>query len=349
MLTAPRCSFSVLLAILLSGCGSHSPHDEVPPPESPYCLRGGSGDSFSCDPDKQEPIDTDVREVRIDDADLQARLADIKQWLRSEKAAMKDNPGTTDESDIRLPPPRQQPETRSAETPAPPLPSLLPDARYRESLAEADRLQRQGYPEHARQLLKQLTREFPHRPEAYNNLGVLLAANGQYSAAVEQLRQALETHPHYARIHDNLRELYGAIAGNTYNDALGMRRVHVAPKLQPLAAAEDADDDDSIAALVGTRIEHWAEAPGYTPEQQAQLYIPGYRPDADTNHRQWLESLAADDRVMRLREYELAVMGPDWVEVLVTASHSGSGDVEQWALTLVRNGNRWLISSERRV
>lgn len=346
MLTAPRSTLFVLLGLLLSGCGTDSLRDQVPPPESPYCLRGGSDDAYSCDPAKQEPIDIEAREAQLADAELDAKLAEIKNWLRTEKAALADSPGIGDESDVHLPPPKPAPRPATA-PPAPPLPDLLPDARYREALQDAARLQRQGYNEHARLTLEQLTLEFPERPEAFNNLGVLLVENGQYSEAIARLRQALETHPHYASIHDNLSKLYAALAGNTYTDALGMRRVRVPPQLDTLTAAEDANDDDSIATRVGTRIEYWADSPGFTPEQQAALYIPGYRPDTDTSHRQWLESLTGDDRPFHLQEYELAVMSPDWIEARVTVTRTGNDAPEQRVLTLVRSSGQWLISSER--
>ncbi|GGO82335.1 hypothetical protein GCM10011348_23490 [Marinobacterium nitratireducens] len=346
MLTAVRSSLSILLALTLAACSSDARRDEVPAPQSPYCLRGGSDDVYSCDEASREPLDSTGQQPDYARADLDARLAEIKSWLRSEKAALQSQPGNGDESDVRLPPPTPEPAP-ATEKVAPPLPSLLPDTPYREALAKAAELERRGYPEHARQLLRQLSQQYPRRPEAYNNLGVMLAANGQYSEAIEQLQLALATHPHYARIHENLRDLYGAIADSTYTDAMGMRRRRAPPQLQTLDAAQDAGDDDSIAARVGAQIELWAEAPGYTPEQQASLYLPGYRPDDETSHRLWLESLAQDDRTFRLQEYELAIMSPDWIEVRVSATRPGSDKPEQHVLTLVRNGSRWLISSER--
>ncbi|MFC6671716.1 tetratricopeptide repeat protein [Marinobacterium aestuariivivens] len=314
----------------------------------PYCLRGGSDEAFSCDPQKQQaPEDPTPVERDIDDAELYARLAEIKSWLSSEKAALSDSPAGTGSGDIRLPPEPAGPAQAPAPAPAPPLPSLLADARYREALQQAAEAQRQGHIDQVRIGLEQLILQFPERPEAYNNLGVLLAQQGQYSAALEQLRKALDTHPHYARIHDNLRSLYGALAGNTYYDALGLKRVRGRPELKALDAAQDANDDDSIAARVGTQLEHWAQSPAFTPAQRASLYIPGYRSDAKTSHRDWLSSLPPAADPLQLQEYELAVMSPDWVEVTLIARAQGADQPVRRELTLVRNDNRWLISSER--
>ncbi len=121
MLTASRGSLVALLTLLLAGCSSL--HDEVPRPDSPYCLRGGSDEVYSCDPARQAPLATPVQTSQNADSDLDARLADIKQWLSSEKAAMQQTPGTGDESDVLLPPPSQQ---RQPFHPPPPARAVPP-------------------------------------------------------------------------------------------------------------------------------------------------------------------------------------------------------------------------------
>lgn len=65
-----------------------------------------------------------------------------------------------------------------------------------------------------------LTRDYPQLPEPYNNLAVLYAQQGDYEKARDALEAALATHPSYATAHENLGDIYAALAGAAYNRAL---------------------------------------------------------------------------------------------------------------------------------
>lgn len=65
-----------------------------------------------------------------------------------------------------------------------------------------------------------LTRDYPQLPEPYNNLAVLYAQQGDYEKARDALEAALATHPSYATAHENLGDIYSALAGASYNRAL---------------------------------------------------------------------------------------------------------------------------------
>jgi hypothetical protein len=65
-----------------------------------------------------------------------------------------------------------------------------------------------------------LTRDYPQLPEPYNNLAVLYAQKGDYEQARAALEAALATHPSYATAHENLGDIYAALAGAAYNRAL---------------------------------------------------------------------------------------------------------------------------------
>ncbi len=65
-----------------------------------------------------------------------------------------------------------------------------------------------------------LTRDYPQLPEPYNNLAVLYAQQGDYEKARDALEAALATHPSYATAHENLGDIYAALAGASYNRAL---------------------------------------------------------------------------------------------------------------------------------
>lgn len=65
-----------------------------------------------------------------------------------------------------------------------------------------------------------LTRDYPQLPEPYNNLAVLYAQQGDYEKARDALEAALATHPAYATAHENLGDIYAALAGAAYNRAV---------------------------------------------------------------------------------------------------------------------------------
>lgn len=67
-----------------------------------------------------------------------------------------------------------------------------------------------------------LTRDYPQLPEPYNNLAVLYAGQGDYEKARDALEAALATHPSYATAHENLGDIYAALAGAAYNRALAL-------------------------------------------------------------------------------------------------------------------------------
>lgn len=93
-----------------------------------------------------------------------------------------------------------------------------------------------------------LTRDYPQLPEPYNNLAVLYAAQGEYEKARDALQAALATHPSYATAHENLGDIYAALAGAAYNRALQLdesnqvlrRKLALLNQLDPSAAAEIA-------------------------------------------------------------------------------------------------------------
>lgn len=67
-----------------------------------------------------------------------------------------------------------------------------------------------------------ITRDYPQLPEPYNNLAVLYAQQGDYEKARDALEAALATHPSYATAHENLGDIYAALAGAAYNRALAL-------------------------------------------------------------------------------------------------------------------------------
>jgi tetratricopeptide (TPR) repeat protein len=107
-------------------------------------------------------------------------------------------------------------------------------------------------------LFQKLTEDYPDLAEPYNNLAALYAAGGDYSKARTTLELALRTNPSYATAHENLGDIYAALAAQSYSRALKLdpRNVTVPPKLALVremykraeAAATPASSPASAAA-----------------------------------------------------------------------------------------------------
>jgi Flp pilus assembly protein TadD len=67
--------------------------------------------------------------------------------------------------------------------------------------------------------LQLLIQEFPELPEPYNNLGVLLAAQGHYESAAEALLSAIQARPNYKVALQNLGDLYLVMAQQAHAKA----------------------------------------------------------------------------------------------------------------------------------
>lgn len=65
-----------------------------------------------------------------------------------------------------------------------------------------------------------LTQDYPEIAEPFNNLAVLYAAKGQYSAAKEALDAALRANPSYADAHENLGDVLLQLAKFSYQRSL---------------------------------------------------------------------------------------------------------------------------------
>lgn len=64
-----------------------------------------------------------------------------------------------------------------------------------------------------------LTQEFPELPEPYNNLATLYAEQGQYELARRLLQRSIAAQPNYVTAHENLGDLYMAMAAQSYQNA----------------------------------------------------------------------------------------------------------------------------------
>lgn len=82
-------------------------------------------------------------------------------------------------------------------------------------------------------LFQKISEDYPDLAEPYNNLAVLYAGAGDYERARTTLELALRTNPSYATAHENLGDVYGALAAQSYARALKFEPANtsVPPKL----------------------------------------------------------------------------------------------------------------------
>ncbi|MFA5938971.1 MAG: tetratricopeptide repeat protein [Sinimarinibacterium sp.] len=137
-----------------------------------------------------------------------------------------------------------------------------------------------------------LTRDYPQLPEPYNNLAVLYAGQGDYEKARDALEAALATHPSYATAHENLGDIYAALAGAAYNRALALdesnqmlrRKLSLINQLDSSAAAVS---ESTVAVRPQAMTPAVAAAPVSTPAPAAAAApapppAPAATVDADT-------------------------------------------------------------------
>lgn len=78
-----------------------------------------------------------------------------------------------------------------------------------------------------------LTQDHPDLPEPYNNLAALQASLGDFDRARSSLEMALRSQPGYAAAHENLGDVYVALARRAYARTLQLEPANAsaAPKL----------------------------------------------------------------------------------------------------------------------
>ena len=188
-----------------------------------------------------------------------------------------------------------------------------------------------------------ITRDYPQLPEPYTNLAVLYAQQGNYEKARDALESALATHPSYATAHENLGDIYAALAGAAYNRALMLDQGNQTvrnklnfvnelgqPGTRPATAAAPAAAGGAAPAAVAVP-EPVAEAPeaGVEKAVQAQLdlwasswsskdvdtyvgtYSTSFRPEGGVSRETW--EAQRRDRVARPKRIRVGVVSPQFL------------------------------------
>src|SRR5688572_29597530 len=127
-------------------------------------------------------------------------------------------------------------------------------------------LAEQNKPNDAIKIFTELTQEFPELPEPYNNLAVLYASQGQYDKAREALEMAIRTHPSYATAHENLGDIYAAMARQAYDKALELDKGNQSARtkmqlIRELLPARPGDDPAPVSAPTSGAAASAAAAP----------------------------------------------------------------------------------------
>lgn len=109
-----------------------------------------------------------------------------------------------------------------------------------------------------------LTRDYPQLPEPYNNLAVLYAAQGDYEKARDALQAAIAKHPSYATAHENLGDIYAALAAASYSKAATLDTADQSAR-HKLAVINQLDTDLPAPAAVPAATAMSAPAAAATP------------------------------------------------------------------------------------
>lgn len=234
------------------------------------------------------------------------------------------------------------------------------------------------------QVFSALTRDYPNLPEPYNNLAVLHAKNGHYEQARQALEAALATHSSYATAHENLGDIYSALAMASYHRAMAldeqnpdlrrklrlMDQLNVPQPVAPPAAVIDAAREPAaaprtpqagepvsaeLAEAVSQAIYEWASA---WQAQDVPLYLASYAndftPEQGLARSRWEAQrrvrVAAPSRI-RVRVMDPVIERIDNGQVQVEFRQEYESDtfrgVDRKVLKLrPADGGRWLIVRE---
>lgn len=158
----------------------------------------------------------------------------------------------------------------------------------------------------------ELTRDYPQLPEPYNNLAVIYAQQGDYEKSRDALEAALATHPSYGVAHENLGDIYAALAAAAYNRALTLdqnnpsarAKLNLINQLDSLADSgaavrarskptEPAADAAAAAAkldtaALGQLVKDWAAAwAAKDADKYLGFYAAEFAPEGGASRQAW--------------------------------------------------------------
>ena len=136
-------------------------------------------------------------------------------------------------------------------------------------------LTQRGKRDEAIKMYTGITQDYPELPEPWNNLAVIYASQGEYDKARESLETALRITPNYTTAHENLGDVYAALAARSYqsarrsdpNNAAALRKLNAA---RLLLAGKSAPASTAPAPSVSTVVAPVTS----TPRSQRNVGLP---------------------------------------------------------------------------
>ena len=219
-----------------------------------------------------------------------------------------------------------------------------------------------------------LTRDFPELPQAYNNLAVVYAQQGEYDKARQALEASLAAQPSYALAHENLGNIYAALSAASYKraltldpgnaavraklkivtelDVLADRDVAAAPAVPAAASVPPAPLPDTVAVV--QVVTAWAAAwSAKDADRYLSFYAAEFAPEGGGSRQAW-ESQRRE-RIAKPREIRVAVrdlkvkaLGPNRVQVTFLQDYRSDALSNQSTkvLEMAQAGSDWRIRRE---
>ena len=170
------------------------------------------------------------------------------------------------------------------------------EARFLEGLI----LVRQHRTQPAIEVFQALTQDHPGLPEPYNNLAVLYASQGQYDMARDALLTAINTHPSYAKAHENLGNVYARMASIAYDRALELNQDNKTAQLKLDLISQLFMERNKGAQPPRDRADNAPRNPDPAPPSPASQEIVAHDPAVETQPiietvQAWLRAWSSRD------------------------------------------------------
>ena len=208
---------------------------------------------------------------------------------------------------------------------------------------QAQLLTKLGRNDEAIALYEALTGAYPQRPEPFNNLAVLYAAQGKHNKARDALLNAINTHSSYATAYENLGNIYTKMAISAYNKALELgekqrpapitlaaidtikdpvktpvrkpqaKNITTAPVAEPVAtkttSSKNSNIENEIKLIVDT-INGWSNAwAAQNIDGYLAYYAPAFRPPSGLSRQRW--EATRRQRIRAPRFIRITITNPD--------------------------------------
>jgi tetratricopeptide (TPR) repeat protein len=223
-----------------------------------------------------------------------------------------------------------------------------------------------------------LTHDYPQRPEPYNNLAVLYAAQGEHNKARDALLNAINTHSSYATAYENLGNIYTKMAISAYNKALELGKQQrpapislaainsienapvkqqpektIVPTPGPVVAENTTNTENEIKLIIDT-INGWSNAwSAQNVDGYLAYYAPAFRPHNGLSRQRWeaqRRQRLRSPRFIRvtIREPEVKILGSTTAKLIFEQAYESDRfkDAGKKVLLMEKIDGQWQILRE---